>query len=497
MNHRQTPLQAAALALAVLAGTASLAWADPTPTATQPDVSSEIQALRARIDQLEAQQKQQQAQHEQEQQQAALAQSERDADQRSRMLDIHGLSAGYDSTTKRFFIGTDDGSFMLRPWYHMQFRAVANDRKNFYYGGKGGDEVDTGFEVRRIKIGLDGNMFSPDFQYFFNWATSRANGTANVTGSSGSTAGTTIGTVSNSLGGVPILEECWVKYNFHDTPFYVKAGQIKDPVLHDQITSSRYQDSAERSLIADVFVNGDAFTEGATFIFDPKSWVRTEAGVNHGMRSANTNFFDTPTNAQDWGVAGRAEFKLFGRWQDYGQVGSVDTKEPLLVIGVGADYSQHGHSGQTVAAVDAMYASPSGLLLYGGFVDRYTTHNFGIWSQTATGGSITQTNAAVTGKATNEYAPMVEAGYTFNNFVEPFGRFEYLHLQGTKAGSQNWVQAITGGANFFFHGHRLKLTPEVIYLPKGMPIDDGASDVYTSAPNKGEIVGEIQLQLLI
>lgn len=492
MKHRGTPLKAALVA-AALAGAASVARADSAGPTTQPDVGAEIQALRARIDQLEAQQKQQQAEHEKEQQQAALAQTERDAARRSEMLDIHGISAGYDSTSKRFFIGSDDGSFMLRPWYHLQFRAVANDRQNFYFNGKGKDEIDTGFEVRRMKIGLDGNMFSPDFQYFFNWATSRANGSATVTNSSGAT----VGTVSNSLGGVPILEEAWVKYNFHATPFYIKAGQIKDPVLHDQITSSRYQDSNERSLIADVFVNGDAFTEGVTFIVDPKSWFRTEAGVNHGMRSANTNFFDTPINAQDWGVAGRAEFKLFGRWQDYGQVGSVDTKEPLLVVGVGADYSQRGHSGQTVGAVDAMYADPNGLLLYSAFVDRYTTHNFGIWGQTATGGSIAATNPAVTGKATNEYAPMIEAGYTFNNFVEPFGRFEYMHLQGTKPGSNNWVQAITAGTNFFFHGHRLKLTPEIIYLPKGFPIDDGASDVYTSAPGKAEIVGEVQLQLLI
>lgn len=494
MNYCRKPLRAAVVA-AALAASASSVWADDAKT--QPDVSAEIQALRARIDQLEVQQKQQAIQHQQEQQQAALSQAERDAEHHSDMLDIHGISAGYDSTSKRFFIGSDDGSFMLRPWYHMQFRAIANDRKNFYFGGKGGDEIDTGFEIRRIKIGLDGNMFSPDFNYFFNWATSRANGTANVTGSSGSTAGTTIGTVSNSLGGVPILEECWVKYNFHATPFYIKAGQIKDPVLHDQITSSRYQDSAERSLIANIFVNGDAFTEGVTGIFDPKSWLRTEAGVNHGMRSANTNFFDTPANAQDWGAAGRAEFKLFGRWQDYGQVGSVDTKEPLLVIGVGGDYSQHGHSGQLVGAVDAMYADQGGLLVYGAFVDRYTTHNFGIWSQTATGGSITQTNPAVTGRATNEYAPMIEAGYTFANHIEPFGRFEYMHLAGTKAGSQNWVQVLTGGCNIFFYGHRLKLTPEVIFLPKGLPIDDGASDVYTSAPGKGEIVGEVQLQLLI
>ena len=66
-----------------------------------------------------------------------------------------------------------------------------------------------------------------------------------------------------------------------------------------------------------------------------------------------------------------------------------------------------------------------------------------------------------------------------------------------QAGSRNWIPVITAGANWFFYGHRLKITPEIIYLPKGIPIDDGASDVLTTNPGKGEIVGEVQLQLLI
>jgi hypothetical protein len=479
----------------VLAIAAQSAIAGPLLAAepTTQDVTARMNALQAELDQLKAQQQTQQQQAAAQQQQADLNTTLKDADSHSQMLDIHGISAGYDSTSKRFFIGSDDGSFTLRPWYHLQFRAVANDRTDILHKGAGGDAVDTGFEVRRMKIGLDGNMFSPDLTYFFNWATSRANGTSNVTSSTGAT----VGTVSNGLGGVPILEEAWMKYNFHNTPFYIKAGQIKDPVLHDQIVSSRYQDSAERSLIADIFVNGDAFTEGATFIFDNKGWFRSEAGVNHGMRSANTNFFDTPTNAANYGVAGRAEFKLMGRWQDYGQVGSVDVKEPTLVFGVGGDHTERGAASQTVAVVDGQYGAPSGLLLYGAFVDRYTNHNFGIWSQTSTGGSITQTNPALLGKHSNEYAAMLEAGYTFDNHIEPFGRIEYMKLQGTKAGSQNFVQVLTGGCNFFFYGHRLKLTPEVIYLPRGLPFDDGATDIYTSAPGKGEIVGEVQLQLLL
>ncbi|HVS40422.1 MAG TPA: hypothetical protein VMS17_32995, partial [Gemmataceae bacterium] len=480
MNHRVRPLQAAAFCALVSAGVGAVRADQPT---TQPsDISGEIQALRARIDQLEKQQKDQDLkikQEAQKQQEDVTTRSVlNDADRRSRLFDAEDITAGYKD--HRFYISGDDGNFVWRPWLHIQFREVTLDRQDFKT--KTDDEIDNGFEMRRTRFGFDGNLFTPDFTYFVNWATVRASGTSNVTNS----AGAKIGTVSNNLGGVPLLEESWAKYNFHDTPFYLKAGQIKDPLLHDQIVSSRYQHGIERSLTADIFANGDAFTEAATFIYDPKTWVRTEAGVNHGLRSANTNFFDFPTqNSFNYGVAGRAEFKLFGRWQDYAEVGGIEIKDPLLVFGVGVDYSERGHAGQTVAVADAQYAMPNGINFYGAVVDRYTNHNFGIATQSPTGASIAAPTAAVANHATNEYSVVGEAGYVFNNFIEPYGRVEYMHLMGTAAGSNNWIQIYTAGVNFFFQGNRLKVTPQIIYLPRGIPIDDGPNDIYTSAPGRG------------
>lgn len=504
MDYCRKPLRAAVVA-AALAASASSVWADDATT--QPDVSAEIQALRARIDQLEAQQKQQAVQHQQEQQQAALSQSLQDADRHSSFMDTGGMTGGYDTATNRFFLRSDDGNFVLRPWFHMQIRGIANERNSFQGIDSDKSETNVGFEIRRMRFGFDGNMFSPDFQYFFNWTTNRTSGNNNVTSTTGTTKGTTIGTVSNSSGGVPILEECWVKYHFPTTPFYVHVGQMHDPILHEEMTSSRYRHSAEISLTGDIFVNGDAFTEAATMIFDPNvidpnSPVRAEVGVNHGMRSANTNFEDFSNNgsynAFDYGVAGRVEYKVMGRWKDYGQVAAVGVTEPLLVFGLGGDYSERGHSGQTVGAVDGMYADQHGILVYSELLDRYTTHNFGYYTQSAVGASITNpNNPAYANKATNEYSALIEGGYMFNNFVEPFGRFEYMKLAGIPVNTKPWVQAITGGVNFWFEGHRLKLTAEGIWLPNGIPFDDTPNDVLAQPDGRSEVVAEVQLQLLI
>ena len=283
--------------------------------AQQDDTSARISALQQQLDQLRVQQAQQQKLLEQKDIAQTQDRVSKDASRHDEMLDITGVSAGY--TNGRFYLQSDDGNFVWRPWLHMQFRDVTLDRKDFKTNGD--DEVDNGFEMRRMRFGFDGNLFTPDLTYFFNWATVRANGTSNVTGSTG----TRVGTVSNNLGGAPLLEEAWVKYNFHDTPFYIKAGQIKDPVNHEQIVSSRYQESAERSLTADMFFNGDAFTEGVTFIYDPAQLRsrRRPASITASARPTPTSSIiplRTPTTTA-WsagpssrrGVAGRTT----ARWR--------------------------------------------------------------------------------------------------------------------------------------------------------------------------------------
>ncbi len=457
----------------------------PSPSATR-DAGGEISALRARLDQLEAQQRTAATKADDAK---STQQVVDDAARHSQMMEVGSFSAGHKNG--RFYIGSEDGNFNLRPWFHLQVRDVTVQRQNFKPGGD--DDIQNGFEIRRMRFGFDGNVFTPDLTYMFNWATVRASGTANVNNA----AGTKIGTVSNSLGGAPLLEEAWVKYRINGGDFYVKGGQIKDPLLHDQIVSSRYQQSTERSLIADIFANGDGFTEGATLIYDPKSWVRAEGGVHHGIRSANTNFLDYPnTNAFNYGAAARAEFKVKGDWKDYSQIGAVGVKSTLLVIGAGADYSERGHAGQTVGVVDVHYADQSGLNLYGAFVDRYTNHNFGIYTASTAGASITAPPASVLNTATNEYGALIQVGYNMNQHLEPFGRFEYMKLQGNPTG-RNYIPAVTAGVNYYFFGHGAKLTAQATYLPHGIPIDDTANDVLAMPSGRSEITGSVQFQLSI
>jgi hypothetical protein len=473
-------------------------------SATQPSAASdEIKAIRARLNELEARQKQEeQLRHQAErklEEKIAADELGATAAEHDQFIAAEGFTAGY--TDGRFIIQSADGNFLLHPWIHFQGRGIVNYREGFQGSSKNPeDETNSGFEIRRLRLGFDGNMFSPDFTYFFDWNTVRTSANATVSGATPATKGGTV-TVSNNSAGTMVLQQAWAKYHIPASPFFVKFGQIKDPVLHEQIVDPRFQQGAERSITADIFTNGDDFTEAADLIYDPDTFIRAEAALNHGMRSANTNFYSYPDNgsynAYDYGVAGRVEYKVMGRWKDYQQVGAVNTKEPLLVFGTAGDYSERGHDGQLVAGVDGMYADQQGLSLYGSFLDRYTTHNFGYYQQSASGATILAGNPAVAGKSTNEYSVIAEGGYLFNQHMEPFVRYEFIHLQGSPAGSHNWVQAITGGVNYYFHGYSVKVTGEVIWLPEGLPYDDTPNDVLANSNGKTELSFVAQIQLIL
>jgi hypothetical protein len=203
-----------------------------TEQATQPSVSDQIQALRARIDQLETQQKAQ----EQQNQQATVENALSDADRRTKYINATGVSAGWNQSKQQFFIGSEDGNFYLHPFLIAQFRHVANYREHATTSAHGKSDFEEGFEVRRAKFGFDGNLFTPDLTYRFVWED-------NSTGSPG-------------------LEYAWAQYVFAHHVFEtgelgVRAGQFKDIVFKEEFTSDAAQLLSERSL-ANALVGGIA-----------------------------------------------------------------------------------------------------------------------------------------------------------------------------------------------------------------------------------------------
>lgn len=483
---------------AALAASTALAAAPSTqPSPMDQQLLDRISTLEAEVHQLKAQQQQMQQPLPQREvpgqefnQVDPLPQIQSDADEQSKLFDSGQITAGY--ANRRFFIQSDDGNFVLRPWIHIEIRDSTSWRQNFYPTNNA-DDTENGFEIRRARLGFDGNLFSPDFTYFINWATNRENSTLTVTNS----AGATVGTTTSPVGGLPVLEEAWAKYNFHNTPWYIHVGQMHDPLDHENIVGSKYR-APEASLQGDIFGNTDTFTQAATVIFDNKGSVRVEAGVTDGIRAANTNFEDSPNTgvAYDGGVAGRVEWKLMGNWKDYDQLTALGDKKDLVVIGSGYDYSYAGGGyNQLSHTIDFQYGSPSGLFAYICYFGRYTEHNVGIPNTSGVSASF---GSSTPDLHKDTYEPSIDAefAYLMCGHFEPFARYEYMYLRGTPAGSQNNVTDISLGLNYYFFGHNLKFTGMATYLPTGIPINDDSSDVLISNRH-AEVVIITQLQLLL
>jgi outer membrane murein-binding lipoprotein Lpp len=401
----------------------------------------------------------------------------RDAEHRSQLLAANGESgAGYDNG---FYIKS--GDFVLRPHATFQARYVADYRENT--SGAKADETETGFEIRRMKLVLQGTAFSPDLSYYFRWDTRTASTKSDVKDANG----VTVGSVDNKNGGSLYLRDAWVKYDFTDS-LGVRLGQIKDPVSREQLTSDENLVPSERSIADAIF--GTGYTDrvqGVSLVYgdyDQKNPIFAELAFTDGLNSLNTSFAKSNF---DFGIAGRAEWKVFGDWKSYSDFTAKNNKQDLLVIGGGFDWSQSGDGNSLLGTVDAQWENTSGIGLYAGLLVRNLDKGL-------TGGTSDQT----------DWGAVVQASWLVDPVWEIFGRYSFVGFDSpvSAAGNQDQFHEITVGLNYYLGNggsalHRAKITVDLNYLPNGSPGSLSAQDYLGDSNGKAEVVLRGQFQLSI
>jgi len=461
MIRRRT---AVALAASVVAlGIAS------KPASAQSDAQDQrIQQLEAKIAALEARQA-----ADSREVAATIDKVLRDAERRSQLLAAGGdTSAGYDNG---FFIRS--GANLLRVGAQFQFRGVASYREDT--GGDKNDEIENGFEVRRMKLELGGTLLSKDLEYFFQWATERE-------------------------GGDVYLEEAWAKYMFADE-WGVKAGHFKDPVHHEELVSSKRQMAVERSLLNELL--GGGFTDrvqGVSLIYGnygKNAPVYAELALHDGLNSDNTNFTGRPeplpddplglgsSHSLDWGVSGRLEVKVMGDWKNYRDFSAMGTREDLLVIGGGFDWSQGGDGDIFCGTLDVQYEHPQGLGLYGAGLVRTVD------------GELVGSDDTFT-----DWGLLAQVSYMFNPAWEAFLRYDVTiydeDVVFSNGNSEDTFHEVTIGINYYLGkdgsaGHRAKLTFDLTWLPNGAPKSVSGNGIMDKNNGENEWIFRGQFQLLI
>jgi hypothetical protein len=472
--------------------------------ATQPsaaDLQAQIQQLKSQVADLKATQQQQSQADET----AAVNEVLKESDAQSQLLDSAPMTAGYDAANWRFIIASDDGNFLLHPYGWMQVRYAASYRSS-------PSNTDSGFEIRRFKLGVDGNLINKDITYKFQ-----------IQNTNGPSA-------SAPLGGTLNIEYAWINYmlahNQYGGDWGLKVGQFKNPVYHEEeAVSDNSLLMVERSL-EDNLVGGNAlsgpYVQGLNLQYTgAKNPLHIQTLFTDGDNSQNTDFTNV-TNAippalgtpqtvpQDkFGAAIRTDYKFFGDWADNTDAtGKNSGKHDFFAVGAGVNFSQSTSTtttdtlsaaspptlvtsatkfstDQTRFGVDATYMVAQQWILYAngaGFYQNFRGMEPGGHGHRLDGGGLAQ------------------LGYMLTPAWELAGRYDVSCADHNfKTGGKDVFNEIGVGVNYFLGdngsaGNHAKISADVNYLPTGTPAVTGL-DYQAQTLGRNEIVGRLQFQL--
>lgn len=414
------------------------------------DSAADTAALKAQIDLLQKQVAKIEAQQAaSEQVQATQAAVATDAARQSQLLDTQSFTAGYNNGFK---IQSADGNFVLQPGLIFQFRNITN------YNHASDDDIQNGFEFRRLRPRIDGSIFTKDLTYSIVLDTGR-----------------NVGTVS--------LLDAWAKYAFNKE-WTVKFGQFRNSWVHEGDVSDTKQLAVERSLLD--YTLGGSLTDrvqGVEVGYASQDIpLRAAASFNDGENSKNTDFRDsdgpdaTTRLDSNFGLSGRVEYKFFGDWKSYSDFSGKFTKEDTLVAGAGINFSQNGDANITRTTADVQYSRADGWSFFGQGIYTYNgvddSSNYGLSGQ---------------------------VGYLINPKIEVFGRYSYVNFD-TPVGGEDNFHEITAGMNYFFGadgawGHNCKFTLDLNYLPTGSPGNQTGAGYL--AGDDTQVVLRAQFQLVL
>jgi hypothetical protein len=380
----------------------------------------------------------------------------RDAEQRSKLLAENGaLTAGFDQG--RFFIRSDDGNWLLVPGLVFQARYVAN------YNGET-EDTQTGFEVRRMRLIFEGNALTPDLIYKFQWE-------------------------SNNTNGNVFLQDAWVRYKFADQ-WRVEAGQFKDGIHHEEAMPDQFQLTADRSFINALIGGGNIDRiQGVMLMYDDAEHWRVNLVAHDGYNTKNTNYTDSGGGSAfvavvdpDYGVSARVEYQAKGTAKQYDDFTALGNKQELLVFGAGANWSQGGDSSVLFHTADAQWENTSGLGVYGALL--------GMCREIGEDSPIPEGSYY-------DWGGLVQAGYLIGARFEVFGRYEYISVDddALTVTDEDTLHEITAGANYFFSGHKLRMTIDLSWLPNGSPIALPLLGIL--AGDEDQLVLRVQAQLVL
>lgn len=429
--------QILALSSVVLLGVAGAVNAADTGSG---DVKAEIAALRAQVAKLEgAQSKTWLSEQRAEEVKALVKDVLADADTRASLM-ANGMTAGHNG--KNFFLASEDNNFLLNISGLLQVRYQYVNRQLNTDSESLENESESGFELNRTWVQLDGHIVSPAWTYVVRLQNAGSDSFGSNSGDSSSV----------------VFQRASIGYDVVDN-VNVRVGRERAPFLREELIDDGFQLAVDRSNVNQLFSAG--YTEGLYVTWQATDAVRVAVSINDGVRSGEANGslgFNNDRN--DLTVTGRADVKLLGDWKQSEQFSSWNDESSALFVGGGVNYqiAQTGDIGANNKdlrwTADALYKT-GGLNIFGAIVYRNGY------------------NDSTSNQHSDQFGAVAQAGYfVIPDKFEPFARYEYIDLDndgGAGLGSGGFSldprvhHIVTAGANYYFAKQRAKATVDVGY----------------------------------
>jgi hypothetical protein len=525
---------------AISAAALSVLFATATRAADSPDISAEINALKARIADLEAQQNETWLTKERESQIRGIVEDVlKDAKSRGQFAD--GVETGY-TPGSGFYIQTPDKNFKLSIGGFVQVRYeygqynAYNDRTlpgRPVGGGTGATTVtpsdpgnSSGLSIRRARVTFAGNAFTPDLTFKLEGDFYGGNYVNSINVQNQSNASTGPLPIASTSSGAFTLTDAFIAYRLSDQIRF-RVGSFKAPFAKAELTSDTQLGFVERSEILAPF-NPSRVMGFSVFGDLIKDKLAYEVNINNGSRS---NLNRAPSTVG--GLANldnrmayyaRVQYAGAGKLADFADEGDMraDNRELAWLVGAGAGYESQNATNTSFPAPQNG-ASSGGLSngTNGGFQNAYVlngnvyrgtvdfsakyqglsintaayvqqfNHTPGNTSSTS-GTSINNGPFGANNTSFFQYGAYGQVGY----FVIPYSNGKGLELLaragvlGTE-GYNDMGEYYTIGANYYMWGHNFKVSGDVTYTPEAAYTDSSAALLQ----NTHDVIFRVQVQL--
>jgi len=436
---------------------ASVVRADATPGSS--DLGAEIAALKSRIAQLEGEQGQTWLNERRAEEVKSLVKEVlADADTRASLL-AEGATAGHDGG--HFWVGSADGSFLLRVSGIIQVRHTWNQRDGAQNDLPGGDEADkseAGFNIPRAKVQFDGHISSPKITYALRLAVDKD---------------------TNDVWADRIV----VGYQLSDS-LWLSAGEDKAPFLREELTAAEHQLAVDRSVVNELFTAGRV--QGAWVNWNAHDMVRVAVAITDGANSGERKDGDETSkdfhaDDSDFAITSRVDVRLAGNWEQAEDF-TAWSGEPMSVFIGGAVHYEVRETGDSLAG-SATSAHQTDSLLW--TVDG-SLEVSGLNLYAAVVGADLDRESGVVGDDNEPMGVVVQGGYQIiPDKLELFGRWEYIDLDLDDSDVEDQINILTFGANWYLNRHQSKVTVDLVYALDSL---EALSDFDSSLSNLGLLV---------